>query len=138
MLASFIRNRTVLQAIRGHHERYDGQGYPDGLQRNQIPLLARLLTIADCFDAMTSSRSYKKASSPAEAIAHLREGAGTQFDPTLVAVFIDALTRGPARLGATACAKQTQYVSQVPCQYFFHGEARTSPSGAPSAADVKL
>lgn len=88
ILAPIIRNRAVLAAIRGHHERLDGGGYPDGLHGDQVPLLARIISVADCFDALTKSRAYRAAWRPAEALDVLRQGAGTQFDPTLVEVFL--------------------------------------------------
>jgi putative nucleotidyltransferase with HDIG domain len=91
ILTPILRSQNVRSAIRNHHERFDGQGYPDGLKGEQIPLLARLLTIADCFDAMTSSRAYRKAMSRAEAVAVLATGAGTQFDPALVPVFLNVI-----------------------------------------------
>ncbi len=87
ILSPIIHNPTVLAAIRSHHERYDGQGYPDGLVGEQIPLLARVLTIADCFDALTSSRAYRGAMPPAQAAQVIRAGFGAQFDPTLMAAF---------------------------------------------------
>jgi len=80
-----------LPIIRHHHERYDGKGYPDGLKGEKIPLLARIIAVADAFDAMTSDRPYRKAFSPQEAIEKLKENAGTQFDPQIVKIFIDAL-----------------------------------------------
>src|SRR4029077_19378264 len=61
ILTPIIRNKTVLAVIRGHHERMDGRGYPDGLAGTEIHLLARVLTVADCFDAMTTSRAYRGA-----------------------------------------------------------------------------
>jgi len=67
-----------------HHERWDGEGYPVGLRGNDIPLEARILSIADTFDAITSSRSYRPAVSVAEAIDRIKAGSGTQFDPRLV------------------------------------------------------
>jgi HD-GYP domain-containing protein (c-di-GMP phosphodiesterase class II) len=91
ILAPVLRSRAVLAAVRGHHERFDGQGYPDGLAGERIPLLARLLTIADCFDALTSSRTYREALSRAQAAELLRQGAGSQFDPALVPAFIDVI-----------------------------------------------
>lgn len=83
--------REGLPIIRNHHERYDGKGYPDGLKGKEIPLLARIVAVADAFDAMTSERSYRKAFSLQEAIKELKENAGTQFDPQIVKIFIDAL-----------------------------------------------
>lgn len=91
ILSPIIRNRQVLAAIRGHHERWDGRGYPDGLRREQIPLLARLIAVADSFDAMTSSRAYREAMTPREALSIIRAGTGTQFDPDLIAPFVDMI-----------------------------------------------
>ncbi len=70
--------------VRHHHERWDGDGYPDGLSGEEIPLGARLLAVADAFDAMTSDRSYRKALSPENAFTEIIEGAGKQFDPIVV------------------------------------------------------
>jgi putative two-component system response regulator len=83
----------ILPVIRHHQERWDGRGYPDGLRGEQIPLLARILAIADAYDAMLSPRPYRPALSPADAIANLRGGAGTQWDPYLVDVFLNAVRR---------------------------------------------
>jgi len=80
-----------LPIIRHHHERYDGKGYPDGLKGEKIPLLARIIAVADAFDAMTSDRPYRKAFPPQEATKKLKENAGTQFDPQIVKIFINAL-----------------------------------------------
>jgi putative two-component system response regulator len=90
ILRPVIRSRAVLAAIRSHHERLDGGGYPDGLRGAQIPLLARLLTVADCFDALTSTRAYRAALSVPEALDVLRAGAGRQFEPEFVRAFIEA------------------------------------------------
>ena len=87
ILAPIIRSRTVLQGIRHHHERYDGSGYPDGLAGDRIPLIARIVTIADCFDAMTSIRTYRTALDVETALEVMRSAAGTQFDPGLVPIF---------------------------------------------------
>ncbi|MDR4360386.1 HD-GYP domain-containing protein, partial [Bacillus anthracis] len=73
--------------ILSHHERWDGKGYPQKLKGNQIPLCARIVAIADAFDAMTSSRAYRSALSPEEAYRRIIEGSGTQFDPSMVEVF---------------------------------------------------
>jgi response regulator RpfG family c-di-GMP phosphodiesterase len=89
ILSPIIHNRAVLAAIRGHHERFDGTGYPDRLRGPQISLQARLITLADCYDAMTSSRAYRGAMTSDEALRQLGDGAGGQFDPELVPVFVD-------------------------------------------------
>lgn len=76
-----------IHVIRYHHERWDGKGYPEQLKGEEIPLLARVSTIADAFDAMTSSRSYREAMPIEEAYKRIIEGKGTQFDPSLVENF---------------------------------------------------
>jgi diguanylate cyclase (GGDEF)-like protein/PAS domain S-box-containing protein/putative nucleotidyltransferase with HDIG domain len=81
----------LVKIVRHHHERFDGKGYPDGLARHEIPLEARILAVADVFDAMTHERSYRKALTRAEAIAELERGAGTQFDPAVVKAFLTLL-----------------------------------------------
>jgi putative two-component system response regulator len=91
ILTPIIRSSTVLAAIRGHHERYDGSGYPDGLSGQKIALEARVIAIADCFDAVTSSRAYREAIPRAQAIELIRAGMGTQFDPALVPAFMELL-----------------------------------------------
>lgn len=76
-----------IDVIKYHHERWDGKGYPDQLTGEETPLLARVVSIADAFDAMTSSRSYRNALALEEAYKRILEGKGTQFDPSLVEVF---------------------------------------------------
>jgi putative nucleotidyltransferase with HDIG domain len=81
--------------IRHHHERWDGNGYPDGLAAQEIELLARIVAVADAFDAMTSKRAYRDIKSREDAIQELRRNAGKQFDPLAVEAFIDKiLSRG--------------------------------------------
>ncbi|MCL6443298.1 MAG: diguanylate cyclase [Alicyclobacillus sp.] len=80
-----------LPIIRHHHERWDGTGYPDGLSGTEIPLAARILTIADSFDAMTTSRPYQRKRSMEEAFVELRACAGRHFDPALVEPFIEVV-----------------------------------------------
>ena len=84
----------VIPAVLGHHERYDGKGYPRGLAGKDIPYMARILTIADCFDAMTARRPYKKPLSVSYAVSELKKNSGTQFDPELVNVFIGLINEG--------------------------------------------
>jgi len=78
----------LLSIIRHHHERYDGAGYPDHLAGAEIPLLARIVAIADAFDAMTSARPYRPAREESEALQILRREAGAQWDPALVLAFL--------------------------------------------------
>ena len=72
-----------------HHERYDGKGYPTGIKGKQIPLLARILSICDCFDAIVSKRTYKEGASIEFALSEIEKNAGTQFDPELAPKFIE-------------------------------------------------
>lgn len=77
--------------IRYHHERYDGQGYPDGLQGEGIPLLARIMAVIDGYDAMSSERPYRRAKTQEEVLAEWKAGAATQWDPEVVKVFLEVL-----------------------------------------------
>ena len=81
-------------AIRHHHERYDGTGYPQGLKGEGIPLEARILGLADAFADMTSDRPYRKALPWEEAIHEIRRNAGTQFDPKMALAFVAAIESG--------------------------------------------
>ncbi len=83
----------IADYILAHHERWDGQGYPRGLAGEDIPLLARILAVADAYDAMTQNRPYRRALSADKAKAELRKNAGTQFDPQIVKIFLDFLEK---------------------------------------------
>jgi ribonuclease P protein subunit RPR2 len=89
--AEILRHVTFLgegiQVVRHHHERWDGSGYPDGLRAEDIPLPARLFSVADALDALTSDRPYRPAVSFPEAREIIRSGAGTQFDPDVVVAY---------------------------------------------------
>ncbi|MDE2056846.1 MAG: HD domain-containing protein [Betaproteobacteria bacterium] len=78
----------AMEIARGHHEKYDGSGYPDGLKGENIPLSARIMALADVFDALVSKRVYKQAFSIDQAIDFILEGRGTHFDPYVVDAFI--------------------------------------------------
>lgn len=84
--ATFLEMATIV--ARYHHERYDGSGYPEGLSGKQIPLAARIVALADVYDALTSERPYKKAYSPEVARDTIAAQSGTQFDPDVVAAFL--------------------------------------------------
>jgi HD-GYP domain-containing protein (c-di-GMP phosphodiesterase class II) len=79
--------------VRACHERWDGQGYPDGMAGEEIPLVARIVACCDAYNAMTSDRSYRKALSVSEAVAELRQGSGSQFDPRVVDALLAIVER---------------------------------------------
>ncbi|MDD2361822.1 MAG: HD domain-containing protein [Oscillospiraceae bacterium] len=85
--------RELMPLVRSHHERYDGGGYPDGLKGEDIPYLTRIITLADSFDAMTHHRPYKKIKTEQEAFEDIRTNSGTQFDPELTEIFIEAMEK---------------------------------------------
>ncbi|MBI4665665.1 MAG: HD domain-containing protein [Nitrospinae bacterium] len=84
----------MARIIKHHHERYDGAGYPDGLQGEGIPVGARIVALLDAYDAMTSNRSYRPAMERKKALAFIREGRGTQFDPKITDIFLAILENG--------------------------------------------
>ena len=125
---------ACLPIIRGHHERIDGRGYPDRLKGEQIPLGARIIAIADAYDAITSERPYRPAQSREAAVEELRRGAGTQFDPQCLEAFLNMLEAWPEpaageetkdldRAGASALAAKES-----------HREASAPSSAGPATA----
>lgn len=94
-MVSSVGSVDVVSSVRHHHERWDGRGYPDGLVSTDIPLFARIIAVADAYDAITSTRPYRVSAGREHAVAILRAEAGTQFDAMIVNSFIDAL---PVRL----------------------------------------
>ncbi len=93
--------KSALDVVQHHHERWDGQGYPDGLKGTEIPRLARIFSVVDAFDAMTSDRPYRKALSTEEALKELERNRGTQFDPDVVDVFVRLVRERPEILKET-------------------------------------
>jgi len=87
--------KTASQIVMSHHERYDGGGYPRGLAGEEIPLGARIFTIADAFDAMTTDRPYQKARQTWEALEIIEKGKGKHFDPQIVDAFASVMRRRP-------------------------------------------
>jgi HD-GYP domain-containing protein (c-di-GMP phosphodiesterase class II) len=95
-ILSSTSERQMLPWVRHHHERWDGTGYPDHLRAIEIPLESRILAVCDAYDAMVSDRPYRPALSVEEAAAELEAGMGTQFDPSVVEVFLRTLGPEPA------------------------------------------
>ena len=94
--------RAAIPYVLYHHERWDGTGYPSGRAGEEIPLEARVLAVADAFDAMTSDRPYRLALSQAEALAEVERCAGTQFDPRIAQVFLELFDEADLPAAASA------------------------------------
>jgi len=84
----------VAKAVKSHHERFDGKGYPDGLRGTEIPLMTRIISVADTFDSMTTDRPYRKRLSDAAAVREIQDCSGSQFDPGVVEAFLKAYQKG--------------------------------------------
>ena len=97
----------LVPAVLGHHERWDGKGYPRGIAGEEIPVSARCLAIADVFDAMTTDRPYRKGLSVEYAMDELERGAGTQFDPQLTMTFVQLIRSRSIKLSAQASANRS-------------------------------
>jgi hypothetical protein len=131
--------------VRHHHERLDGRGYPDGLSGTDIPLGARIIAVADTFDAITSSRSYRSACRHKKALDILRKEAGTQLDPDAVHAFLAyytgrdtrawwaVLTTAPHRLGAWVASWLPQASGTVASAIVAGGTAVTLAATSPAA-----
>jgi putative nucleotidyltransferase with HDIG domain len=91
--------KGLIPIVRHHHERFDGQGYPDGLRGNNIPVEARIVAVADAIDAMSSDRIYRSGMNSAMVIAELRRNIGIQFDPQIAAIAIDLMESGKMKIG---------------------------------------
>jgi len=102
MLLRMAALREAIPYVLYHHERWDGHGYPSGKAGEEIPIEARVLAVADAFDAMTSDRPYRRALSRTEALAEVERCAGTQFDPEIARLFLELFAE--ARLPAAAAS----------------------------------
>jgi putative nucleotidyltransferase with HDIG domain len=91
----FVRDKEIRAIVRHHHERFSGGGYPDGLKGKKIPIGARIMSVADAYDAMTSDRPYRKAMKPDKAKSQLLSNRGSQFDPEAVDAFIKSEEKVP-------------------------------------------
>ena len=98
ILSSSYDMLELADCIMAHHERWDGAGYPKGLKGEAIPLVARIIALADSYDAMTSERPYRKALSEEVVLAEIRNNAGTQFDPEITRIFIEKVLDKPWQL----------------------------------------
>jgi HD-GYP domain-containing protein (c-di-GMP phosphodiesterase class II) len=93
ILGKFKSFADIVPGIRHHHEHYDGTGYPAGLKEEGIPMVGRIIAVADAYDAMTTNRPYRVKLEHHEALVELKENAGSQFDPIVVDAFISAVGR---------------------------------------------
>ncbi|MBI1769191.1 MAG: HD domain-containing protein, partial [Bacteroidetes bacterium] len=91
MLSAIKQLKDIIPAVKHHHESYDGTGYPEGLEGEAIPLMARILGVADTVDAMGADRPYRKGKPMDAIIAELKRCSGTQFDPKVVEAFLRTL-----------------------------------------------
>jgi putative nucleotidyltransferase with HDIG domain len=108
--------KAVLPGVQYHHEKWDGTGYPEGLAGEKIPLLGRLLGVADFFDALTSIRSYRPAMAVDDAVALIAKGAGTHFDPDVAAAVVRLHQRGtllPPEWDAYTTSTRTQPIPRL-------------------------
>ena len=117
----------IASIVRHHHERWDGQGYPDGLARDEIPLISRIIFVADAYNAMTSDRPYRDAMPSRVARMRLAQGVETQFDTTVIAAF-EAVLAGAAESYRHATREDFTFGKQD--QYSGHAESeRRGASG---------
>ncbi len=116
----------IADMIRHHHECWDGSGYPDGLSRESIPLLSRIIAVVDAYDAMVTNRSYRSAVTPQEAMEELRRCASTQFDPSVVSAFIQMLQENPELVHSTL-AKAVKAQPNIPAETV-SGELQGDPA----------
>ncbi|HKM43155.1 MAG TPA: HD-GYP domain-containing protein [Limnochordia bacterium] len=99
-LSAVVGMDEVAETVLYHHERFDGEGYPHGLRGQQIPWNARIVAVADAYDAMVSARPYRNRLTPDEAIEELKRGVRTQFDPEIVQAFVDLMEKMDQQLHA--------------------------------------
>ncbi len=130
--------------VRYHHERYDGKGYPDGLKGAEIPLIARILCMADCYDAMTSNRVYRRRLSDKEVIREIQNSSGSQFDPYIASVCCQLIEQGKLKpstddglatnaAGEALISSKLEYMLQTNID---HGLKIVNPSNIRMAANI--
>jgi putative nucleotidyltransferase with HDIG domain len=127
----------VVPIVRGHHEQWNGKGYPDGLSGENIPFGARILTVVDCFDAITSDRPYRRRMTDEDAIAIVRARSGSMYDPRVVEKFIELLPelrRGDRDVDANVVAAEPVSASALAPQT--HAPVQSSAAGVIARADL--
>lgn len=122
--------------VRHHHERWDGKGYPQGIAGADIPLGAQIISIADCYDAMTYDRPYRKGFEPREALKRMEMGCGTQFNPKLLCAFF-ALQGYVPETEPTAVDTYQQIVGRLKIGRLMEGGRSHNPEASPTGADVR-
>src|SRR5262249_29422431 len=100
ILSRIEQLKEMVPAVRWHHENWNGRGYPDGLKGEQIPLMARIVAVADCFDAITTNRPYQQAYSLQFAVETITKLTGSRFDAKIVTALLRAVEAGESRPGA--------------------------------------
>ena len=120
----------VVPIVRHHHENWDGSGYPDGMTGAAIPIGARILSVVDCYDALTSDRPYRRALSPEDAFAIIQGRAGTMYDPAVVAAFREVC--GASDSAVIAARPQSPVATTVPSAAF------SADAGTPMSEDIQL
>ena len=108
ILKDFTLVENVEEGTKYHHERYDGKGYPEGLKGEEIPLYARIIGVADAFDAMTSNRVYRNHMDTDYVMNEMKRGRGPQFDPNVLDAFIRLVEKGVINLDALYAQRRSE------------------------------
>jgi diguanylate cyclase (GGDEF)-like protein/putative nucleotidyltransferase with HDIG domain len=124
----------VVPIVRSHHEKWDGKGYPDGLQREEIPIGARILSVVDCFDALTSERPYRRARSVKDAISHIRLESGKTYDPRVVLCLEQRYIELEQRISA---APESKKLHAFDLKDRAHVEPAAGVAVVPKAAEIR-
>ncbi len=135
-MVAHMGKANITLAVRHHHERFDGAGYPDGIAGEDIPLSARIIGVVDAYDAMTSTRSYRSSLGRRRAIEILREESGRQFDPEVVAAFLSTLSKPVAVVLALPALSAPTVVRRI-AQWFGRG-TRTQVATAAGSVGIAI
>ncbi len=116
ILSRIEQLKEVIPAVRWHHEAWNGRGYPDGLKGEQIPIFARIVAVADCFDAITTNRPYQQAYSLQFAVETITKLTGSRFDAKVVTAFLRAFEAGEVRVVPTRPAQAAGRTEGAPAE----------------------